>query len=81
MKRWSQSKNNTQMPPIPPTVSALQVIREHWAELPVLHSSFPLASYFTHDTVYISLPLETRPDSPGEPGCNPEIPAFPGEEC
>ena len=26
------------------------------------------------------LPLETRPDSPGEPGCNPEIPAFPGEE-
>ena len=45
------------VPPIPPTVSALQVIREHWAELPVLHSSFPLASYFTYDTVYISLLL------------------------
>ena len=26
------------------------------------------------------LPFETRPDSPGEPGCYPEIPAFPGEE-
>ena len=24
--------------------------------------------------------LETRPDSPGSLECNPEIPAFPGEE-
>ena len=26
------------------------------------------------------LPLETRPDSRGSLECNPEIPAFPGEE-
>ena len=26
------------------------------------------------------LPLETRPDSPEGLECNPEIPAFPGEE-
>ena len=26
------------------------------------------------------LPLEVRPDSPGEMGCNPEILVFPGEE-
>ena len=35
-------------PPTPP----LQVITEHRAELPVSHSSFPLASYF-HMAVYI----------------------------
>ena len=30
----------------PPSISPLQVITEHWAELPVLCSSFPLAIYF-----------------------------------
>ena len=29
----------------------LQVITEHWAELPVLYSSFPLAIYCTHGSV------------------------------
>ena len=29
-----------------PSISPLQVITEHWAELPVLCSSFPLAIYF-----------------------------------
>ena len=35
--------------PIPP----LCVITEHRAKLPVLSSSFPLAVYFTHGSVYI----------------------------
>ena len=29
----------------------------HWAEIPVLHSNLPLASYFTHGNVYISMLL------------------------
>ena len=29
-------------------IPSLQVITEHWAELPVLYNSFPLAIYFTH---------------------------------
>ena len=33
------------------------VIMEHQAELPVLHRSFPLAFYFTHGSVYMSMPL------------------------
>ena len=36
-------------PPIPPG--------HHRAELPVLYSSFPLASYFTHESVYMSMLL------------------------
>ena len=37
--------------PIPP----IQVITEHRAELPVLYCSFPLAIYFTHGSVFISI--------------------------
>ena len=37
--------------PIPP----LQIIRKHGAELPVLHSSFPLALCFTYGNAYISV--------------------------
>ena len=39
--------------PIPP----LCVITEHRAKLPVLSSSFPLAIYFTHGSVYMSVLL------------------------
>ena len=40
---------------LPPTlpISLLWVITEHWAELPVLYSSFPRAIYFMHSNVYI----------------------------
>ena len=31
------------------------VITAHQAELPVLYSSFPLAMYFTHGSVYMSI--------------------------
>ena len=41
------------LPPTSPSHSTPKVIKEHWAELPVLNSSFPLASYFTHDSVYM----------------------------
>ena len=40
------------LPHTPP--SPLCVITEHWAELPVLHSGFPLAIRFTHGSVYMS---------------------------
>ena len=38
------------VPPFP-----IQVVAELQAGLPVLYSSFPLASYFTHDIVYMSM--------------------------
>ena len=42
---------------LPPTphISPFYVITEHWVELLVLHSSFPLAIYCTHDNVYMSM--------------------------
>ena len=40
------------LPPTPPCIPLLQVITEHQAELPVLYSNFPLASYVTHGNVY-----------------------------
>ena len=39
--------------PVPPF--PLQVVTERQAGLPVLYSSFPLASYFTHDIVCVSM--------------------------
>ena len=43
---------------LPPSrMPALCVITEHPAEVPVPYSSFPLAVYFTHGHVYISLPF------------------------
>ena len=41
------------MVPIP----TLWVVTECQAGRPVLHSSFPLAVYFTHGSVYTSMPL------------------------
>ena len=38
-----------------PTCLPPQVIPEHQAELPVLHSSLPLAVCFMHDRVYVSV--------------------------
>ena len=52
------------LPPTP-TTSPLCVVPEHRAELPVLYSSFPLALYFTHGNVYISVLLsQFAPPSP-----------------
>ena len=34
-----------------------QVITERWPELPVLYGSFPLAAYFIHGRVYMSILL------------------------
>ena len=40
-----------------PSIPPLQVITEHWAELPVLYSNCLLAVYSTHGSVYISMLL------------------------
>ena len=37
---------------------------EPGAEFPVLYSSFPLASYFTHGRVYMSMLSHLVPSSP-----------------
>ena len=37
--------------PIPP----LWIVTEHWVELPVSYSKFPLAIYFTYANVYVSM--------------------------
>ena len=39
-------------PPCPPTQFNLSSLRKHQAELPVLHSSFLPAIYFTHGNVF-----------------------------
>ena len=41
-------------PPSHFPILPFSVIAEHQAELPVLWNSFPLASYFTHDSVFMS---------------------------
>ena len=38
-------------------IPRLQIITEHWAELPVLYNSIPLAVRLTHGSVYRSMPL------------------------
>ena len=38
-------------------IPSLQVITEHEAGLPVLHRGFPLASYFTHTSLYMPVLL------------------------
>ena len=43
--------------PIPP----LQVVTKHQADLPLRCSCFPLASYFTIESVYISATLSLHP--------------------
>ena len=43
--------------PPSPQIPPLQVTTEHWAELPVLHSNFPLAVHVTHGSVYMSMLL------------------------
>ena len=47
-------------PTYPLTPPPLQVITEHWAELPVLYSSFPLAIYLAHGSVYVNATLPIR---------------------
>ena len=50
------------------TLSSLSVITEHWAELPVLCSRFPLAICFTHGSAYMSALLsQLVPPFPSSP--------------
>ena len=44
-------------------IPALQIIPEHWAELSMLCSGFPLAFDFTHGNARMSIPL-SQPVSP-----------------
>ena len=39
----------------------IPALTEHQAGLPVLYSSFPLASCFTHDTVYVNATFSVHP--------------------
>ena len=42
-------------------IPLLSVITEYQVELPVSYSNFPVAIYFTHDNVYISMPFSVCP--------------------
>ena len=44
------------IPPTPHCISPFQVITEHWSELAVSYTNFPLAIYFTHGSVYMGFP-------------------------
>ena len=41
----------------------LLVVTEHQVELLVLYSNFPVTICFTHDNVYISMPLSSSKNS------------------
>ena len=41
--------------PCPSPDSTPPGFTEHWVELPLTHSKFPLAIYFTHGDVYVSI--------------------------
>ena len=44
-----------ELPPTSHTIPLLQIVSEHHAELPVLHSNFSLAIYFTNPCMYAKL--------------------------
>ena len=56
---------------LPPTlpIPSLQVVTKHRADLPVLYGCFPLASYFTFDSVYMSMLLSLHPCFSPRPPC------------
>ena len=43
----------------PPTPSHSLGCHQHWVELPLSHSKFPPAIYFTHGSIYVSMLLQT----------------------
>ena len=53
----------TPLPPRSPGPS-IEVTTEHQADVPALHSRFPLAVYFTHSSVYMSIPSQLIPPLP-----------------
>ena len=66
----------TSLYPLPPTlpISPLYLITAHWAELPVLRRSFPLAGCFTHGSVFTSLPCsQSIPPSPSPSGVHKSV--------
>ena len=54
------------LPPILP-IPPLYVIAKHRVDLPVLCGCFPLPSYFTFNSVYMSMLLSLRPSFPLPP--------------
>ena len=58
------------LPPISYPIPPLYIVTEHWVELPVSHSNFPLAVYFTYGNVYITTLLsQFVPPSPSHTVC------------
>ena len=48
--------------PYPSTITVIQVLTEHRAELPMLYSNFPLVIYFTHGGAHSSVCLPIHPN-------------------
>ena len=60
---WNETPSGASLPPT--TISPLYVVTEHWVGLAGLYTSFPLTTYFTHDSVYMSVLLsQFLPPSP-----------------
>ena len=57
----------TSLPPT--TIPRISVTTEHQAELPVLYSRLPLAIYFTHGSVYMSILISQFIPFPPSPPC------------
>ena len=60
---------------LPPTlpISLLQVVTKHRADLPVLCGCFPLASYFTFGSVYMSMSLSQFVTAYPSPSPYPQV--------
>ena len=54
-----------------------QVVTEHQADLPVLCGCFPLASYFTFGSVYMSMPLSHMVPAYPCPSSCPQVHSLP----
>ena len=51
--------SSTPLASLPPShsIPPLEVVREHWVELPASYRKFPLAMYFTYGNIYVSVLL------------------------
>ena len=60
---------------LPPTLAIppFQVVTKHRADLPVLCGCFPLAIYFTFDSVYMSMPLSDFVSAYPSPSLCPQV--------
>ena len=55
--RYTYVPSFLNLPPTSQPIPPLQVVTEHWVELPASYTKFPLASYFTYGNIPVSMLL------------------------